>query len=69
MLKKFQHFVDICSNFKLKVMDKALRMEKHTCLTSLPKHTVNAYSSVCQLGLQSVQSLGDIMVNSFIVPD
>nr|XP_046266274.1 centromere-associated protein E isoform X4 [Scatophagus argus] len=60
-LRKFQQFVDTCSKYKSSVLDKALKGEKHTYLTSLPKATMNAYSSVCQLGLQTVQSLGNIV--------
>lgn len=65
LFHKFQHFIDTCSKYKTSVLDKALRGEKHTCLTSLPKATMDAYSTVSKLGLQSVQSLGNIMVNRF----
>ncbi|KAI3364122.1 hypothetical protein L3Q82_010799, partial [Scortum barcoo] len=61
--RRFQHFIDTCSKYNNKALDKALRVQcslKHPYLTSLPKPTMNAYSAVCQLGLQTVQSLGNI---------
>ncbi|XP_070705808.1 centromere-associated protein E [Pempheris klunzingeri] len=62
--RRFQHFVDTCSKYNSAALDKALKVQgplKHSDLTSLPKPTMNAYSAVCQLGLQTVQSLGNIM--------
>lgn len=44
-------------------MDKTLRVEKHPSLIPLPKATMNTYSAVCNLGQQSLQSLGHILVD------
>ncbi|KAM7367519.1 hypothetical protein PAMP_013810 [Pampus punctatissimus] len=57
--KKFQHFISTCSKYNSRALDKALRV-KHPYLTSLPEPTMNAYSAVCQLGLQTAQTLGNI---------
>lgn len=55
--------MDTCYRFKSSILDKALGVE-NTFLTSAPQATMTAaYNSVCQLGLQTVQCLGDIMVN------
>lgn len=60
MLRKFQNFIDMCS--KSSVLDKVLTVTTPTYLSWLPKPTMKAYSTVGELGLQSVQSLGSIMV-------
>ncbi|XP_071334449.1 centromere-associated protein E isoform X3 [Trachinotus anak] len=62
----FQHFIDTCSRYSSTPMDKALRVQcslKPHHLTSLPKATMTSYTAVCQLGLQTVQSLGNIVVH------
>eukprot|EP00064_Thunnus_orientalis_P011023 superscaffoldBa00001553_g11053 len=61
--KRFQHFIDLCSKNNSRALDKALRVQsslKPKDLTSLPKPTMNAYSTICQLERQSAQSLGNI---------
>uniref|UniRef100_A0AAQ6IUF4 Centromere-associated protein E n=1 Tax=Anabas testudineus TaxID=64144 RepID=A0AAQ6IUF4_ANATE len=61
--RKFQHFTDMCSKYNSKSLDKALRVQctltQHN-LASLPKPTMDAYRAICQLQLQTVQSLGNI---------
>ncbi|XP_022620519.1 centromere-associated protein E [Seriola dumerili] len=60
----FQHFIDNCSRYQS--MPKVLRVQcslKPNHLASLPKPTMNSYNTVCHLGLQTVQSLGNIMVH------
>ncbi|XP_040921131.1 centromere-associated protein E isoform X3 [Toxotes jaculatrix] len=61
---RFQQFIDTCSKYNSASMDKALRaqssMNDHH-LTSLPKPTMDAYTTICQLGLETVQSLGNII--------
>ncbi|XP_073334857.1 centromere-associated protein E [Pagrus major] len=60
--RRFQHFIDTCSKFN-SVMDKTLRGEKHPSLIPLPKATMNTHSAVCNLGQQSLQSLGHILAH------
>ncbi|XP_036974716.1 centromere-associated protein E isoform X7 [Acanthopagrus latus] len=60
--RRFQHFIDTCSKFNSH-MDKTLRVEKHPSLIPLPKATMNTYSAVCNLGQQSLQSLGHILAH------
>ncbi|XP_056260485.1 centromere-associated protein E isoform X3 [Seriola aureovittata] len=60
----FQHFIDNCSRYQS--MPTVLRVQcslKPNHLASLPKPTMNSYNAVCHLGLQTVQSLGNIMVH------
>lgn len=67
--KRFQHFIDLCSKNNSRALDKALRMQsslKPQDLTSLPKTTMNTYSSVRQLELQTAQILRNISVNIFL---
>ncbi|XP_029353023.1 centromere-associated protein E isoform X3 [Echeneis naucrates] len=62
----FKHFIDTCSKYTATPLDKALRVQcylKPHHLTSLPKPTMISYSTVCQLGLESIQSLGNITVH------
>nr|XP_033505098.1 centromere-associated protein E isoform X5 [Epinephelus lanceolatus] len=59
--KKFQHLIDTCSKYNSTALDKVQCSLKHPYLASLPKPTMNAYSTVCQLQLQTTQSLGNIM--------
>ncbi|TMS12229.1 DNA repair protein RAD51-like protein B [Larimichthys crocea] len=62
--KRFQHFVDTCSKYNSSVLEKALRVQcslKNPYMTPLPKPTMDTYSTLCQLGVQTVQSLGNIM--------
>ncbi|XP_039980624.1 centromere-associated protein E isoform X6 [Xiphias gladius] len=59
-----QQFVDNCSTYSSTPMDKALRVQsslKDHYLISLPKPTMDAYTTLCQLGLQTAQSLGNII--------
>ncbi|XP_034999877.2 centromere-associated protein E isoform X3 [Hippoglossus stenolepis] len=61
----FQHFIDTCSKYISTPMDKVLRVQSalnHGYLTSLPKATMSAYTAICQLGLETVQTLGNIVV-------
>lgn len=64
--RKFQHLIDTCSKYNSTALDKMQCSLKHPYLASLPKPTMNAYSTVCQLQLQTTQSLGNIMVNTSI---
>ncbi|XP_070782074.1 centromere-associated protein E-like [Enoplosus armatus] len=60
---RFQHFIDTCSKYNSAAPHKALRLQcslKHSYLPSLPKPTMITYSTVCQLGLKTVQSLGNM---------
>lgn len=69
--RKFQHFIDMCSKYNSKSLDKALRVQcnlKQHNLTSLPKPTMDAYRAVCQLQLETVQNLGNITVSNSIQP-
>ncbi|XP_049914411.1 centromere-associated protein E isoform X8 [Epinephelus moara] len=59
--RKFQHLIDTCSKYNSTALDKVQCSLKHPYLASLPKPTMNAYSTVCQLQLQTTQSLGNIM--------
>ncbi|XP_049446555.1 centromere-associated protein E isoform X5 [Epinephelus fuscoguttatus] len=59
--RKFQHLIDTCSKYNSTALDKMQCSLKHPYLASLPKPTMNAYSTVCQLQLQTTQSLGNIM--------
>ncbi|XP_047439453.1 LOW QUALITY PROTEIN: centromere-associated protein E-like [Mugil cephalus] len=57
---RFQHFIDTCSKYNSTALNNVLRVQcslKHTILASLPKPTMEAYNAVCQLGLQTVQTL------------
>ncbi|CAB1435126.1 unnamed protein product [Pleuronectes platessa] len=61
----FQHFIDTCSKYIPTPMDKVLRVQSalnHDYLTSLPKATMSAYTTICQLGLETVQTLRNIVV-------
>ncbi|XP_069371191.1 centromere-associated protein E isoform X2 [Paralichthys olivaceus] len=61
----FEHFIDKCSKYISIPMDKVLRVQSglnHGYLTSLPKSTMSAYTAICQLGLDTVQTLGNIVV-------
>ncbi|KAF3702525.1 Centromere-associated protein E Centromere protein E [Channa argus] len=61
--KKFQHFIDMCSKYNARSLDKVLRGQcslKQHHLTSFPKLTINAYSAVCQLQISTIQNLGNI---------
>ncbi|KAM9840829.1 centromere-associated protein E [Aulostomus maculatus] len=61
--RKFQHFIDTCSKYDSTAMVKALSGQsslKYSDISWLPKPTVKAYEAVGQLGLQSLQSLGNI---------
>ncbi|XP_060947618.1 LOW QUALITY PROTEIN: centromere-associated protein E-like [Limanda limanda] len=61
----FQHSIDRCSKYISTPMDKVLRVQSalnHDYLTSLPKATMSAYTAICQLGLETVQTLGNILV-------
>ena len=67
----FQHFIDTCSKYIFTPMDKVLRVQSalnHDYLTSLPKATMSAYTAICLLGLETVQTLGNIVVNINILP-
>lgn len=68
--RKFQHFTDMCSKYNSKSLDKALRVQctltQHN-LASLPKPTMDAYRAICQLQLQTVQSLGNITVSKRVL--
>ncbi|KAL7389118.1 hypothetical protein ABVT39_026772 [Epinephelus coioides] len=59
--RKFQHLIDTCSKYNSTALDKVQCSLKHPYLASLPKPTMNAYSTVCQLQVQTTQSLGNIM--------
>ncbi|XP_041813992.1 centromere-associated protein E isoform X2 [Chelmon rostratus] len=62
--RRFQHFIDTCSKYNSSGLVSALKAQcflKQSYLTSLPKPTMNAYTTVCQLGLQTFQSLGNFM--------
>ncbi|XP_076613156.1 centromere-associated protein E [Chaetodon auriga] len=62
--RRFQHFIDTCSKYNSSGLVSALKVQcflKQSYLTSLPKPTMNAYTTVCQLGLQTFQSLGNFM--------
>ncbi|XP_070844021.1 centromere-associated protein E [Chaetodon trifascialis] len=62
--RRFQHFIDTCSKYNSSGLVSALKVQcflKQSYLTSLPKPTMNAYTTVCQLGLQTFQSLGNFV--------
>ncbi|XP_028262364.1 centromere-associated protein E isoform X2 [Parambassis ranga] len=57
---KFQHFIETCSKYNSTALDNVLRVQcslKNSYLASLPKPTMDAYSAVCQLEWQTIQSL------------
>ncbi|KAG7508108.1 centromere-associated E isoform X1 [Solea senegalensis] len=59
----FKSFIDTCHCYSTTPRDRALSAQgslKH--LSSLPKATMDAYTTVCRLGLQTVHTLGNIIV-------
>ncbi|XP_031721900.1 centromere-associated protein E isoform X2 [Anarrhichthys ocellatus] len=55
---RFQTFIDDCSKYSSTAPDKMLCSLSH--LSTLPKPTTDAYSTVCQLQLQTARTLGNI---------
>ncbi|XP_026174621.1 centromere-associated protein E isoform X2 [Mastacembelus armatus] len=58
--RKFQDFINTCSKYSSEPQDKILTLQgflKIDYIRPLPKPTVKACSSLCQLGLQIAQSL------------
>ncbi|XP_047184405.1 centromere-associated protein E isoform X2 [Scophthalmus maximus] len=61
----FQQLIDTCSKHISTPMDEILRVPgsmKYFHLPSLPETNKDTYTSICKLGLQTVQTLGYIMV-------
>ncbi|XP_068565124.1 centromere-associated protein E [Cebidichthys violaceus] len=57
---RFQTFIVNCSKYNSTAPDKMQCSLKHGHLSALPKPTMDAYSAVCQLQLQTAQTLGNI---------
>ncbi|XP_041831862.1 centromere-associated protein E isoform X3 [Melanotaenia boesemani] len=55
-LGKFCQFINNCRRYKSPLLREKWSW-KHTYMNSCPKPTVEAYDAVCQLGMQTVQSL------------
>ncbi|KAM9339637.1 LOW QUALITY PROTEIN: centromere-associated protein E [Symphorus nematophorus] len=62
--RKFQHFIDKCSQYKTVVLNEARktqRSQKEPYLNALPKATMYNFNTVAELRQQTLHSLGNIM--------
>ncbi|KAF7649917.1 hypothetical protein LDENG_00133800 [Lucifuga dentata] len=60
--KKFQEFIDMCSKYNTESLDKVIGT-KQLDLSTLPKSTMEVYSTLCNVQQQMVRSLGNYNEN------